>query len=375
MISDKMSTAAKTKAARKKPEQLVLLLQPANDNDPVPSPDPDGDFAPSRASVPEQPVSPVEDPASGEAASAEETPDGPAPEERPEPARRHSRPRPRRIAYDRLPVLTEKVRLDTGEIRCCGLPARWQGVVRRTLWDAPANDGVSPLKVTVERDRYVCGLCRTEHLAPLPSRYEYEEHPKMTTRLVNLIADKILTHTVEQVAVDTAVPRPLLFDLAAWIADIYDRRIRLQAAPRCLGIDEVHVKKDKKKRKKYLVLVDLDQVPARVIDIFPSQKKEVLTDALLRLPELQNVEWIALDMHKPYADAIGDVRKFRPDFQPTLVIDQRHVLELVRAAMQSFLTMLLAGLPKNTCKDLGGREVFNVRAARLTKKDKVTLDK
>jgi transposase len=134
-------------------------------------------------------------------------------------------------------------------------------------------------------------------------------------------------------------------------------------APLILGIDEVHLNK----RRGCAVFTDIGR--SRIIEITQSRSAETVIATLLGMTNWQAIRVATTDMCDAYADAI---RKVRPDLP--IVLDKRHVIDLIRQEMDQIRRDLRLNLPKRQRRLLSGdAKLFNKRRFKLSEQEEATL--
>lgn len=141
------------------------------------------------------------------------------------------------------------------------------GVQRQEVRDLPAHG--KRVVVELSRKRYRCQSCHHTFPQPIP---QVAERSQMTRRLAEWVAKESIRKTFTEIARETGLTNVTVrnvFD--AYVAEL-DRKHKF-VAPRQLGIDEVHLKRDAR-----CVFTNLE---ARcVIGVFANRKKETVLAAL-----------------------------------------------------------------------------------------------
>jgi transposase len=165
--------------------------------------------------------------------------------------------------------------------------------------------------------RYKCRDC---HRTFMESLSAVDEKYRMTQRLAQWVGPRSLQRTFTSVAEEIGVAEGTVRNLAhGYIADLA-REYRFET-PIYMGIDEIHLLS-----RPRAVITNLDE--NTVIDLLPDRDKRRLVRYLLSVPDRHQIEVVAMDMWKPYRDA---VREALPD--ATIVIDKFHVLRMANQAI------------------------------------------
>lgn len=236
------------------------------------------------------------------------------------------------VAYSkRRPTHVRRVVSDERPM-CHGRPMYAHKKETTSYKDAPF-EGDTPQVVEVTRHRWRCKICGKTERSPLP--IVIEPYPAMTRALADYLARNIFELPLSYISRVTGVASDQISRIAAWYADVADRRIR-PYAPTRLGIDEVHTAGGAR-----FVMADIGRQPARLIDIRPVRDEDTVAEALLALPDIGRIEWIAMDMYVPYAKAVAKVARARPDeFRAQIVVDKRHAQMLATKALRGILAKL-----------------------------------
>src|SRR5699024_9436999 len=146
-------------------------------------------------------------------------------------------------------------------------------------------------------------------------------NPAVTNRLINWIQEASLEKTFTSVAYDIGVDEKTVRNI------FNDYVVELEAetefrTPKWLGLDEVHL------LKKYrFVVTDVEN--RSVIDILRKRNKSVVIDYLSKLQDIDKVELVAMDMWRPYRDAVNMVIP-----HAKIVIDKFHVVKFANEDLE-----------------------------------------
>jgi transposase len=173
--------------------------------------------------------------------------------------------------------------------------------------------------IRVARQRYRCTACGRTFLEALP---DMDEAHAATKRLVGYVQREALRRTFVSVAEDvglaeSTVRRMFGQHVAALEAE------RQVVTPEWLGIDEIHLAGMAR-----CVLTNVRQ--RTILDLLRDRNRSTVAAFLAGLPAKERVQLVAMDMWRPYKDAVNTVLP-----RATIVVDKFHVLRLASAAMEA----------------------------------------
>jgi len=121
----------------------------------------------------------------------------------------------------------------------------------------------------------------------------------VTNTLINWIQkaslEKTFTSVAEEIGVDEKTVRNIFNDYVAKLEAQTDFR-----TPKWLGIDEVNLLKSYR-----CVITDVEN--KSVIDILRKRNKDMVISYLSKLQDIDKIELVAMDMWRPYKDAVNIV--------------------------------------------------------------------
>src|SRR5690625_2252278 len=172
--------------------------------------------------------------------------------------------------------------------------------------------------IYVNRQRYKCRECNETFFENLS---DMDVNRSVTNRLINWIQQASLEKTFTSVAYDVGIDektvRNIFNDYVAELEAHTEFR-----TPKWLGLDEVHLLKNYR-----FVVTDVEN--RSVIDILRKRNKSVVIDYLSKLQDIDKVELVAMDMWRPYRDAVNMVIP-----HAKVVIDKFHVVKLANEALE-----------------------------------------
>ena len=218
----------------------------------------------------------------------------------------------------------------------------------RLFMDLPIH--AKRVGILVRRQRYECKECSSTFIESLP---DMDVKRLMTKRLVAYIERESLKRTfvsiAEQVGIDEGTVRNIFQD--------YIKRLENEfqfETPEWMGLDEV-----KLVGRPRCIITNLKE--RTVVDLLKSRKKKIVANYLFRLPNRGSVEWVCMDMWRPYYDAVQSVLP-----QARIVIDKFHVVRMANTALDTVRKDTRAGLtPKQRRTLMHDRFILLRRGSEL----------
>lgn len=214
--------------------------------------------------------------------------------------------------------LVESIDLSPSHCPKCGIVANLykHGKKQQLYFDLPMH--AKRVGIYVNRQRYKCKECNETFFENLP---DMNVNRSVTNRLINWIQEaslkKTFTSVAEEIGVDEKTVRNIFNDYVVELEAETEFR-----TPRWLGLDEVHLLKNYR-----FVVTDVEN--RAVIDILRKRNKSVVIDYLSKLQGIDKVELVAMDMWRPYKDAVNIVIP-----HAKIVIDKFHVVKLANEALE-----------------------------------------
>lgn len=211
--------------------------------------------------------------------------------------------------------------------RCpeCGFDKLYKHSSRKQLiMDLPIR--LKRVGLQVNRRRYQCRECNSTFWERLIS---IDEKRSMTRRLLESIEEQSMSKTfvevAESVGVDEKTVRNIFKDYVAF----KEREYQFET-PKWLGIDEIHII-----RKPRLVLTNVER--RTIYDIKKDRNKDTVIKRLLEIEDRSYIEYVTMDMWKPYRDAVNTVLP-----HAKVVVDKFHVVRMANQALDSVRKALKA---------------------------------
>lgn len=206
--------------------------------------------------------------------------------------------------------------------------------------------------------RYQCQTCNVTFYEPLP---DVDEKRKMTSRLVEWVGKQAIGKTFASLADDVGIVESTVRSIFRDYINELEKSVRFET-PQWMGIDEIHLIKPR------CVVSNIQN--NTIVEILQDRNKPTVARYLSQLKGLDQVRYVAMDMWRPYKDAVEAII---PHAQ--IVIDKFHVvrmandgLERVRKSLREQLT------PKQRRGLMNDRLVLLKRERDLNDKESFLLD-
>ena len=171
--------------------------------------------------------------------------------------------------------------------------------------------------IYVETRRYQCLGCNSTFYEKLP---EIDEKRKMTKRLVCWVGKQAVYRTFSSIADEIGIAEGTVRSIFRDFVISREDEVKFET-PEWLGIDEIHLIKAR------CVITNVQD--KTVVEILKDRNKRTVIDYLSRAPNLEKVKYVAMDMWRPYRDA---VELLIPD--ALIVIDKFHVVRMANDAIE-----------------------------------------
>lgn len=241
----------------------------------------------------------------------------------------------------------------------CGAVANLQGYggKEQLYLDLPIQ--MKRVGILVRRKRYRCKECGRTFLEVLP---DMDEDHLMTRRLVEYIEEQSLNRTFTDVAdlvgVDEKTVRLIFRDYVKVL-----EAKRKFVTPPTLGIDELHLA-----GKARCVITNVEE--RTIVDMLKDRNQETVLKYLSGLPEGHRVEVVAMDMWRPYRQAVEAVLP-----NATIVVDKFHIQRMGNDALETIRKQLRASLSDKRRRTLKKDRFILLRRKRdLKEQDLVILE-
>ncbi|WP_348680445.1 ISL3 family transposase [Alcanivorax profundi] len=212
--------------------------------------------------------------------------------------------------------------------------------------------------IYVDTRRYQCQKCKKTFYEPLP---DVDEKRKMTKRLVEWVGKQAIARTFTGIADEVGIVEGTVRSIFRDYINELEKTVRFEI-PQWMGIDEIHLIKPR------CVVSNIQN--NTIVEILKDRNKPTVTRYLSQLNGLDQVHYVAMDMWRPYRDAVETVI---PDAQ--IVIDKFHVVRMANDALERVRKSLREQLtPKQRRGLMHDRFVLLKRERDLTDKEAFLLD-
>lgn len=212
--------------------------------------------------------------------------------------------------------------------------------------------------IYVDTRRFQCLSCNKTFYEPLP---DVDEKRKMTSRLVQWVGKQAIRRTFASIADEIGIVEGTVRSIFRDYINELENTVRFEI-PQWMGIDEIHLIKPR------CVVSNIQN--NTIVEILKDRNKSTVTRYLSQLDGLDQVHYVAMDMWKPYRDAVETVI---PDAQ--IVIDKFHVVRMANDALEKVRKSLREQLTTKQRRGLmNDRFVLLKRERDLTDQEAFLLD-
>lgn len=213
--------------------------------------------------------------------------------------------------------------------------------------------------IYVHARRFKCKSCGKTFMEYLP---DVNENRWMTERLVKWIGQRSMTNTFTSIAEDVGVTEGTIRNVFSDYVNELERTIRFET-PKWMGIDEIHII-----QRPRAVISNLGKNTA--VNLLPNRNKKTVASYLSGLKDKGTVQYVAMDLWKPYREAVQEVIP-----QAKVVVDKFHVVRMANDAMESVRKSLRADLsPQQRRGLMHDRFVLLRRERELNDQQRFNLD-
>lgn len=206
--------------------------------------------------------------------------------------------------------------------------------------------------------RFRCKSCGKTFLEKHP-----DFHPErgMTSRLVAWIGAQSIKRTFASLAEDTGMVEGTIRNIFRDHLNKLEATVRFET-PKWMGIDEIHLIKPRG------VITNIEN--NTVVELLANRNQDTIAKYLTGLKGKDKVQYVAMDMWKPYKTAVNAVLP-----QATVVIDKFHIVKMANEALEKVRKSMRADLTLKQKRGLmHDRFVLLKRERDLTDKERFNLD-
>lgn len=212
--------------------------------------------------------------------------------------------------------------------------------------------------IYIDAKRFQCRDCSRTFFETLP---DVDERRSMTRRLLGWIGQQSLKRTftgiAEEVGITEGTVRLIFKDFVAEL----ERTVKFET-PKWMGIDEIHLIKPRG------VITNIEN--NTVVELLANRNQDTIAKYLTGLKGKDKVQYVAMDMWRPYKTAVNAVLP-----QAIVVIDKFHIVKMANEAMEKVRKSMRADLTLKQKRGLmHDRFVLLKREHDLTDKERFNLD-
>ncbi len=171
--------------------------------------------------------------------------------------------------------------------------------------------------IYVDTRRFRCRSCTKTFYEALP---DVDEKRLMTNRLVAWIGKQAIKRTFTSIADEVGIVEGTVRSIFRDYINDLEQTVRFET-PKWMGIDEIHLIKPRG------VVANIQN--NTVVEVLPNRNKETVIRYLSQLEGKDRIQYVAMDMWKPYREAVELVLP-----QAMVVVDKFHVVKMANEAME-----------------------------------------
>lgn len=166
--------------------------------------------------------------------------------------------------------------------------------------------------------RMQCRACSKTFSEPLP---EVDEKRAMTKRLVDWIGRQAIKRTFASIAEEVGIVESTVRSVFRDYVSELEQHIRFET-PKWMGIDEIHLIRPRG------VITNIAN--NTIVELLPNRNKSTVERYFYGLEGRDRVQYVAMDMWRPYRDAAHAVLP-----HATIIVDKFHVVRMANDAVES----------------------------------------
>ena len=204
----------------------------------------------------------------------------------------------------------------------------------KLIMDLPIH--LKRVGLQLNRRRYKCRECESTFWERLVS---VDEKRSMTKRLLKSIQEQSMSKTFVEVAENVGVDEKTIRNVFKDYVALKEREYQFET-PKWIGIDEIHII-----RRPRLVLTNIER--RTIYDIKPNRNKETVIQRLSEISDRTYIEYVTMDMWKPYKDAVNTILP-----HAKVVVDKFHVVRMANQALDNVRKSLKAHMSQKERRTL-----------------------
>ncbi len=169
----------------------------------------------------------------------------------------------------------------------------------------------------VETKRFQCRSCTKTFYESLP---DIDEKRMMTSRLSAWVGKQAIKRTFASISEDVGINEGTVRSVFRDYINELEHTVRFDT-PKWMGIDEIHLIKPRG------IITNIEN--NTVVELLANRNKETIIKYLSNLDGKQHIQYVTMDMWRPYKDAVEEVLP-----QAKIVIDKFHVVKMANEALE-----------------------------------------
>jgi transposase len=212
--------------------------------------------------------------------------------------------------------------------------------------------------IYIDNRRWRCQDCGKTAMEVLPAVNSKRE---MTERLVQWIGKCSLKRTFASLAEEAGLDEKTIRNIFRDYVNELEATVRFET-PKWMGIDEIHLIKPRG------VITNIEN--NTVVELLANRNQDTIAKYLTGLKGKDKVQYVAMDMWKPYKTAVNAVLP-----QATVVIDKFHIVKMANESLEKVRKSMRADLTLKQKRGLmHDRFILLKREHDLTDKERFNLD-
>jgi transposase len=169
----------------------------------------------------------------------------------------------------------------------------------------------------INTKRFRCRFCTKTFYETLPN---IDQNRMMTSRLTAWIGKQAIKRTFASIAEEVGIDEKSVRSVFRDYINELERTVSFDT-PKWMGIDEIHLIKPRG------VITNIEN--NTVVELLANRNKETIIKYLYQLNGKQHIQYVTMDMWRPYRDAVEVALP-----QAKIVIDKFHVVKMANEALE-----------------------------------------